>query len=80
MNLLFEQINVFQIGAKYTPALSKKSNLEIYPVKIFLDMVKIERYLMTYLDGKMITKMKYVVRVSTQILFFSKGWTLISSW
>ena len=39
---------------KYTPALSNQSNIELYPVKTFLDQVEIGRYLPTYLDGKII--------------------------
>ena len=40
----------------YAGSFCKQSNVELYPVKIFLDQVEIGRYLPTYLDGIMITQ------------------------
>ena len=66
--------------AKYTPALSKQTNMELYSVKIFLDQVEIERYLTTYLDGIMITQKQCLVRICDQILFFCQEGIFKSSW
>ena len=48
--------------AKYTPVLSKKSSIELYPVKNFLDQAEIGRYLPTYRDGITITQIQYLAK------------------
>ena len=57
----------------YTSSKNKQTNIELYPVKIFLGQVEFGRYLPTNLDGIMITQKQYLVNVYDQISFFCQG-------
>ena len=64
---------MFQRRAEYMLALSEQLSIKLYPVKTFLDKVKIGRYLPTYQNSITITQKQYLAEICDQTVFLTRS-------